>query len=329
MMQIERKIYTPLMRLAVALVLLTLAGCGEVPPDMPTPVPNVGRIVISGSLQYHPDSTFYPDSIGVVLDDDSLGFHDNPYAIDDIQVGVHAVRVYLDFAGRIISGTERDVEVIFNETTDVGFNIMTGGMEVLSVLELSADSTMIPDSAGVILDGDSLGFQANPAILTYIPKGTHTVSTYVVFDGRDYLGPARGITVNFAEVTDVRIPMVAGGVIAVNADYDGSGLDSLGIQLDGVDLGVDIAPRIISNIDAGVHKLVAYALIDTVRLEAWRAGVDVALAETTSVDMTLQAVAPFVGSHAPNIECVDIDGNGYSLFDHWGEVIYLYFFEHT
>ena len=224
---------------------LLVVGCGDSPPDMPTPVPNTGTIVVTGYVQPAPDSTFYTDSIGVILDGDSLGFYVNPCTIDNIPVGFHVIKVYFFLSGEMVSGCARSVEVIF------------------------------------------------------------------------------------AETTDIRIRMAAGGVVVINADYEGQTRDSLGVGLDGADLGIDIAPRIIPNISEGLHKLVAYSTDDTTNLEAWQGDVEVVRAETTRVELTLQAVAPFVGSHAPNIDCIDIDGNSYSLFDHWGEVIYLYFFEHT
>ncbi|NQT33940.1 hypothetical protein HQ587_02025 [bacterium] len=225
--------------------LVIIGGCGDSIPDMPTPVPNTGSIVVTGYVQPAPDSTVYTDSIGVILDGDSLGFHVNPCTIDNIPVGFHDIKVYFFLSGEIVSGRARSIEVLF------------------------------------------------------------------------------------AGTADVRIRMAAGGVVVVSADYDGQTQDSLGVRLDGTDLGIDIAPRVIPNISEGLHKLVAYSTDDTTNLEAWQGDVEVVRAETTKIDLTLQMVAPFVGSHAPNIDCIDIDGNSYSLFDHWGEVIYLYFFEHT
>jgi len=228
-------------------LLLILFSCGDSPPDLPTPVPNVGTLVIEGYIQPAPGFIFCPISIGIVLDDDSLGFHVNPYTMADIQVGFYSVRIYF--------------------------------------------------------------FQ---------PDEDEIVS-----------GRARSVEVRFADTTDIQIRMAAGGVVVVSADYEGMTRDSLGVRLDGIDLGINTAPRVIPNISDGMHKLVAYWTDDTTSLEAWDGDVEVVPAETTSVSLTLQAVAPFVGSHAPNIDCIDIDGNSYSLFDHWGEVIYLYFFEHT
>ncbi len=245
MMRPIRVKYFWIILIGFLLWLLILFSCGESPSDLPTPVPNVGTIVIAGYIQPAPDSTVYPDSIGIVLDEDSLDFHDNPYTIDNIQVGFYYVRIYFFQPDEIVSGRARSVEV------------------------------------------------------------------------------------RFADTTDIQIRMAAGGVVVVSADYEEQTRDSLGVRLDGIDLGIDTTPRVIPNISDGTHKLVAYCTDDTTSLEAWAGDVEVVPAETTSVDLTLQAVAPLVGSHAPNIDCIDIDGNSYSLFDHWGEVTYLYFFEHT
>ncbi len=244
----NKMINTKIINIYIAILipaLLIIDGCGDSPPDMPTPVPNTGTIVVTGYVQPAPDSTVYTDSIGVILDVDSLGFHVNPCTIDNIPVGFHDIKVYFFLSGEMVSGSARSVEV------------------------------------------------------------------------------------RFAGTSDIRIRMAAGGVVVVSADYEDQTRDSLGVRLDGADLGIDIAPRVIPDISEGLHKLVAYSTDDTTNLEAWQGDVEVVRAETTSVNLTLQAVAPFVGSHAPNIDCIDIDGVSYSLFDHWGEVIYLYFFEHT
>ncbi len=178
-------------------LLLILISCGDSPPDLPTPVPNVGTIVIAGYIQPDPDSTIYTDSIGIVLDDDSLGFHVNPYIIDDIQVGLYNIRIYYLLSGETLSGRARSVEVLFDDTTDI------------------------------------------------------------------------------------QIRMAAGGVVVVSADYEDQTRDSLGVRLDGIDMGIDTAPRTIPNISDGMHKLVAYWTDDTTSLESRADDVEVVPSDKT------------------------------------------------
>jgi hypothetical protein len=313
----------------MAIGLILMNGCGDSPPDLPSPVRNTGSLSISASLQYALDSVYVPAEIGVVFSGASLGLSPNPCVITDLQVAPYTVQVYFPFRDRTIEPEPKLFEVVFNQTTTAEFNIRTGTVVILSRIDVAPDSIVTPDSVGVIFDDETLGLQPNPLTLSYIPEGRHSVATFGTFDGRDYIGPERAVEVVFNQISEVQVPLVAGGVVMVSALYEGSALDSLGVKLDGVDYGLDIAPRAITNVPAGFHRLVAYGVDDTTNLEDWREDVEVALAETTEVELELIAVAPFVGMHAPNIDCIDIDGNEYSLMEHWGEVIYFYFFEST
>ena len=311
--------------LAIGFILID--GCGEQPTDPPSNVPNTGSMSISASLQYTPDSTYVPAGISVVFSGASLGLKSNPYIINDLQVAPYTVQIYFPFRDQTIEPEPKLFEVVFNRTTAAEFNIRTGTVVVLSRIDAAPDSVITPDSVSVIFDDETLGLQPNPLTLSYIPEGGHTIATFGTFDSRDYIGPERTVEVVFNQITDVHVPLVAGGVVMVSALYEGSALDSLGVKLDGVDYGLDATPRAITNVPAGLHRLAVYSVDDTTNLEDWRENVEVALAETIAVELELIAVAPFVGSHAPNIDCIDIDGNEHSLMEHWGEVIYFYFFE--
>ena len=74
--------------------------------------------------------------------------------------------------------------------------------------------------------------------------------------------------------------------------------------------------------------MVVWTAIDTTNLEGWMQDVEVTIAETTEVNIEMEPIAPYEGVHAPDLNCTDIFGNSHSLSDHWGEVIYMYFFEY-
>ena len=309
--------------------LIIIDGCGDPPSEMPSPVQNVGSLEITGSIRISPDTIRIPDPIYISLDGEYLGSFANHHMVDGVSVGVHVIDVSFDFRDEHVNSPQDTVEVRFNEVTAVEITVKTGGVDLLHSIEISPDSSFQPDSVGIIWDGDSLGYQPNPFSRLYVPEGDHEIAAYCRFEERDFIIPARTVSVTYNRITEWNLVMSAGGVLIVNATFNDQQIEEFGVILDGLDLGIGESPRVIPNISEGLHKLVVHSEIDTTQLEDWKQNLEVTLAETTRVELTLQVVAPFVGSHAPNIDCIDIDGNSYNLFDHWGEVIYLYFFEHT
>ncbi|MDP8238685.1 MAG: hypothetical protein P9X24_06325 [Candidatus Hatepunaea meridiana] len=314
---------------AFALLVVALTGCGDAPSELPIPVENAGLIIISGSIQAAPDETITPDSIGIILAGEDLGYNSNPFTINDVLTGFYPILVYFSLESKTIHGSVVYTTVRFNEVSEVNVELKTGTIVVLSEIEITSDNSVTPETIGIILDGDSLGVRLNPDTLTYIPEGVHQISTYGLYDGKNYLGPERDVDVLFNQITDVNYSMFAGGILVINAGYDGQPLTEFGLKLDGNDLGVDVSPRILPNVDEGLHKLVVWTTVDEIDYEGWQCNIEVTLAETTRVDFEMQVVAPDSGFHAPDIDCIDIDGNSHSLSDHWGEVVYLYFFEYT
>jgi len=179
-----------------------------------------------------------------------------------------------------------------------------------------------------------LGYLVNPGTIAFVPEGDHRLATYLNHDGVDFIGTEQDVTVTFAEVTEIEYQLVTGGAISITAAFNENILSEYGLKLNGTSYGVDAGPRTIGNIAEGRHKLVIWydqinAPGDTTFIEGWQRNVRVELAETTFVYIEMQVVAPDSGFHAPDLECVDIDGNKHILSDHWGKVIYLYFFEYT
>ena len=299
--------YSIIFPVVLILGILLINGCGEAPPDLPHNVPNIGAISISGSLQYKPDSVYIPDEIAIVFNGEYLGYLENPYILQDVLVKGHLIKIYFPFRERLIRTTEMQIEVVFEDTVEADFDTRTGAISILNVIEVSPDSSFTPDSIYIVFDEDTLGYHPNPVTINYVPEGEHAISTYGNINSRDYLGPEQVVDVFFNQISEVHLTLAAGGIVIVTAFYDGAPFAELGVRLDGVDYGTEAQPRAISNIPAGLHRLVAYGLVDTTKLEAWQGDVEVALAETTEVDLELQVVNPFVGSHAPNIDCIDIE----------------------
>jgi len=203
----------------------------------------------------------------------------------------------------------------------------TGSIAVHSRIELDDDFTAVPDEAGIILDGDTLGYLANPDTLWGILAGTHDIAGYIRHEDTDLIGPAQRVQVNFKEISHVEIVLTNAGLIIITAERGGEPLDSLNVSLNGVDQGRSTNPFSMA-VAAGLYNVVARDSDDTTHYEGWERDIEVLAAETTEVDIEMQMVGVWVDVHAPDINTIDIDGSSYNLSDHWGEVIYLYFFEY-
>lgn len=313
------------------LPLMLLISCGDSPTDPPDTILSTGSIEIKSTLRANA-----ADEVGiglfvtgVILDGEDLGFKTHPIVLNDIMSGPHRIDTYFNLAGRVLDGPSQTVDVTYKNVTDVHIVVNVGSISVRSFINISGGEQFELDSIGVILDGDSLGYHANPILLEMIPEGSHEISTFINYDGRDYVGPVRDISVELGQITTADIEMVAGGVIFVAARYDGQIVRQIGIKLDGETSEIASSPRVLTNVSSDKHILVAYAMNDTTRLEGWKTDVYVATGETLYVQINLQIVSPWEGFHAPDIYCKDIDGNTHSLAEEWGKVIYLYYFSYT
>jgi hypothetical protein len=311
------------------LPLLLLMSCGDSPTDPPDTILSTGSLEINSIVKVSEMNSFIADQAGVILDGEDLGFQSNPVTLNDIMSGSHRVETYFRLEDRVLDGPSQTVEVTYQNTTQVDIVVNVGILSVRSFINVPDVGSVEPDSMGIILDGDSLGYFANPVLLEMIPEGNHQLATFISYDDRDYVGPAREISVDLGQISSTNIEMVAGGVIFVTARYDGQVLPELGIKLDGESTEITGSPKVITNVSSDAHRLVAFALDDTTRLEGWNTDIHVATGETLYVQIDLQIVSPWVGFHSPDIYCNDIDGNTYSLAEHWGKVIYVYYFSYT
>lgn len=313
----------------LVLTLLLVSGCGDPPPDMPSPPENVGDVVISCSVKLSPDSIFYPNEIRVIIDGmASPGFViGNPGTIRDVAVSFHWFDISFRVNDLVTAHHGFGAEVFFNQVTSFPLEFEAGTIELTG--RIDPDSPAIPDSIGVLLDDDSLEYHGNPLTIPGILTGSHTIITYCVLDSAEYIGTAEDIAVTFDSVTDVNILLSTGGVVVVRATSSGADVDSFKVVLGGRDFGRTQGPRTFSNITPGLFRLEVWAEDDTTETLGWTPEIEVVASETTRVTLEMKPVSPFAGYYAPEIVVTDIDGNNYSLMDHWGAVIYLYFFEHT
>jgi len=207
--------------------------------------------------------------------------------------------------------------------------VWMGSLAVKVTLIDNQNQRITPDSVWVVLNGDTLGLFPNPDTLTGIPEGTHTLRAYREYAGLTYQSVAHIFFVTWNTVTTVTVELTRSGVLIVSAVAGSVLPDSLLMKLDGDTLGWGANPYIASAVPMGEHKVVVSSVNSEQDWEGWKKGISVTAAETTRVNLAMDPVAPDSGWHAPDIAAMDLDGVNWSLSDHWGKVIFLYFFEHT
>lgn len=329
MIKIKHAIAAVLPLLLISLVFF--GGCGDAPPDLPAPVMNVGSVRIGSSLMTSSTETVEPDSMMVIINDENQGNFANPCQIDGLYTGAYRIATQFDVEGVAFTTPASNVRVEFDEVAELTFDLRVGSIIIASPVELVPGSPVYPDSIGIILDGETLeGYHSNPDTLELILEGDHIISTFAEYEGEEFLGMDQTVNVSLGQVSPLEIPMSSGGVLVISGVYNSEDLLNFGVILDGEDLDLGDAPRIITNVSAGTHRLTAYSTDDTSRVEGWASEIAVALAETTTVDVTLQVVAPFEGVHAPSFVAEDIYGNEYCLADHFEQdIVFMYFFSNT
>ena len=210
--------------------------------------------------------------------------------------------------------------------------VWMGSLSIVGEIDIDG-STVQPDSINVILDGDSLGTYLNPCTIPEVPEGVHSVATYYRLDLVTYTSPRRDVAVSYNQTSAVNVRLTRAdlrGLIRIRAStVDLQVIDSIKVLLDGSDLGWGDNPRLIDDVTEGLHKITVMTDIDDTDWEGYARDIAVNANDTSDVDLELIAVSPLKESHAPELVVTDLDGERHILSDHWGEVIYLYFFEHT
>ena len=206
---------------------------------------------------------------------------------------------------------------------------VSGAIYIDCEITTISDSTFTPEEIGVVLDGDSLGYFSNPATITDVLTGQHLLDVYAESNDIIYRSQARSIIIAFNSTVNVSISLTGTGLLTICGFINGSVADSVRLILDGIDHGTEVCPRSVPSVSSGYHDVKIMTKMDTLSYEGWICDLNVIAAETTEVDINMVNVLPFVDNHAPDITCIDAEGNMRSLFDHWGEVIFLYFFRST
>ncbi len=316
--------------LPLVAALIFSAGCGDEPPEMPAPAPNIGSLEVSSSILLEPGLYFRPDSMTVLLNGEVQGIRSNPTLFEGLYAGPVRVRTLLKFRGEDFPSPVNRFEVLFGRTVKAAVDTKVGAVVVTSPVEFIPGRPEYPDSLGIVLDGDTLaGYHTNPDTLSLVVEGSHTIATFAVYQGQEFQGDPAPVTVAWGGMSNVTIELNSGGVMLVNAAYNSSPVAEFSLRLDGMDFGSAPGPRTIANVPAGTHRLTVYAFVDTCRIEGWASGLAVVRSETTYVDVDLQLVSPFEGFHAPSFDGEDVDGNKYCLAEHFGQVVFMYFFEST
>ena len=115
------------------------------------------------------------------------------------------------------------------------------------------------------------------------------------------------------------------GSLSITTIYQGNLTDSLTLSLDDQVMGNFKNPCLYNNVTAGRHKVSA----SYNRLYSGAEMVDVKRNETTDVTLELDEASPYEGSHAPNLEMTDIEGNLVNLENYHGRSILIIFMEYT
>lgn len=208
----------------------------------------------------------------------------------------------------------------------------TSSIQITGVIDVDGDLVDV-DSIGVVFNGEDLGYLPNSSMLEDILLGSYPLSTYYLYENVTYTSSVQTITVVYDLITEVEVHLTRAdlrGWLSVQAKIEGEDADSLRVWIDGVDNGFGVNPRFISDIAEGFHKVSAARWLDDVLWEDCVLDVIVIANDTTDVPVIdLSRVEPVVNSKAPDLYCLDIEGVHRTLSDHWGEVIYMYFFEHT
>ncbi|MBT3232165.1 MAG: hypothetical protein HN356_05060 [Calditrichaeota bacterium] len=203
-----------------------------------------------------------------------------------------------------------------------------GAVTVNAIIEINPDSLVIPESVFILLDGDSIGERANP--YTFKTRvGEHLLSTFIENANGFYRSSDQRFEVSYDSIATVNTVMSSTGIVVVNSTIENHPTDSCSIHMDGVFFKTAYdQPFVMLSIPDGPHNISLATRVDTTEYQAW-AEVTVSAAETTYVDLDLQMVSAYLGNHAPEINCLDMNGDTKSLSNHWGEVIFLYFFGST
>ncbi|MFC1555792.1 hypothetical protein ACFL67_01785 [candidate division KSB1 bacterium] len=121
------------------------------------------------------------------------------------------------------------------------------------------------------------------------------------------------------------VPAIRTGDLAVVALFNNIETDSLEIIFDDISVGKFSNPHTLYNISAGAHKVNAMSgdLIGEPVLTYIEEN------ELNSVGIVLSGTGPYEGYTAPDFTVNDISGRQFSLGDHRGKIVFLFFFEHT
>lgn len=107
---------------AACILPVILSSCGSPPPDKPEM--GSGTIVVFSSFKVSPDSTFIPDSVGVILDQDSTGCYPNPATISEAYDGLHRICTYFTAGDTMLTSPEMLVDVYADDTSRVDIEIL-------------------------------------------------------------------------------------------------------------------------------------------------------------------------------------------------------------
>jgi hypothetical protein len=208
----------------------------------------------------------------------------------------------------------------------------TGSILIIGTIIAGTD-TLSPDSMEVFLDGNSLGWKPHTCDIHDITVGRHALYTSSNHNFVTYRSSVSSVLVEYGFETYYRSQMTPAnlkGAILIDANISGgASVDSIDVVLDGVALGNGPNPRLLTDVLEGIHKATISSLHDTARFEGWIRDLQVTAEDTSTASVDLALVAPWVGMHAPDAFGKDLDDHDLALSDHWGKVVYLYFFEHT
>ena len=187
----------------------------------------------------------------------------------------------------------------------------TSSIQITGAIEVEGETVDI-DSIGVVLDGVDIGYLPNSSLIDDIPLGSYPLSTYYLYENVTYMSSIQTVTLSYGKIAEINAYLTRAdlrGWLSIHATIEGADADSFRIWIDGVNNGFGVNPRVISNIAEGSHKVGIARWLDDVLWENCLFDVIIIANDTADIPVIdLSKVEPLVDSKAPDLYCIDIDG---------------------
>ncbi|MBC8465572.1 hypothetical protein H8D57_00955 [bacterium] len=191
----------------------------------------VGSLVVTCLLNDANGDTISPDSVGVILDDDSLHTRKNPVNIAMLGVGDHTISTYTSLDSIFYISTTQNVSIEFDSISTLKLPIEVSS-EVVITGFWDGGNRELPEF-GLIFDDIDHGVVASPRIITGISAGNHSAMIWTKIDTFKLQGWMPEFEVEFGASTRIVIEAthVCPTVGFHAPDYTATDIDQMQHQL--------------------------------------------------------------------------------------------------